>query len=398
MLNILRQGQVWLTHYRDQNPMIFRLILIGLVTLLGFGLRMYSAVTMLNDYDEDEYIIAAHDFRQIYDHGSINDWPNVKENDEHPPLVKMLYGLTLDADELRDIPQERVKGGRPKTPLPHDSILNGRLQSVLWGTLTVFLIASINPLAGLLLALNSIHVHYSSVTYLDSLPAFLTAFSVFAYWRAISANPLSKRWLILSGIALGIGVAGKYPYAIIGFVIVFHALYFQRANWQKMMFWLFIWGGLSLIAFFIFNPYLWTDPLNRLEYQLTFHQDYASDRGHPVIYKPLIQLIDAPSHLWHVMENRVLIAILHIADFVMLAGAIVGIGILLRQRMIWGWWLILGFVFLMVWPTQWVQHKMIIMVPYSIAASYGWLWLLQQFRLWRSRHAKQEFSSPMVQM
>jgi hypothetical protein len=109
-----------------------------------------------------------------------------------------------------------------------------------------------------------------------------------------------------------------------------------------------------------------------VEWQLQYHEDYTK---RPIVHhaylKPLWQLLNPGDHLDHLFEPGTSFVPLIVSDWVLFALAIPGVVVLLRRKSVYGLWLVLGLAFLMVWPSQWVQHKMVIMVPYSLAAAAG---------------------------
>ena len=195
--------------------------IIALITLFAFALRLHVATIAREDYDEDDYLMAARVFREHINAGEWGDIPNVESVAEHPPLVKLLYSFTLDNSELDDIPEDLPRGSRRE--LPENSLQNARWQSVSAGTLTVFALALVNPVAAILLSFQSIHVQFSSLAYLDALPTLLVGLMGILYGRVLAIEKekrLQSRTdnlaFLLSAVCFGIAVAAKYPYAIVG--------------------------------------------------------------------------------------------------------------------------------------------------------------------------------------
>ncbi|NDJ87045.1 MAG: phospholipid carrier-dependent glycosyltransferase [Chloroflexi bacterium] len=362
----------------EKHPRLLRFALIALVVIFAGGIRLAMALSLSEEDDEDEYLIAATRFHAAYEEGSLRAVTQVDENREHPPLVKMLYALAIEDDELDEMPTERVRSTAPE--LPDDSLLNARLQSVAFGTLAVLVVSLISLPAGLILALHSIHVHYTSVAYLDALAVLFSTLAVVFYSRTIQPRQeihtdereggSRLRLWILSGLCLGIAVAAKYPYAFVGVIMAAHALY-SRVPLRKLL----LWGIASLLIFFVLNPYIWPDPVSRVQDQLFFHQDYAvenGDRHH--ILGPVRNLSDAWKHLNQVMDSRWMV-IFQALDLILLALVIIGAMNTLREPSILVWWFFGMMAFLMVWPTQWPQHTMLVIVPYSFVAATGLEWL-----------------------
>ena len=68
---------------------------ILLVILLALILRLWAAFRLPVDFDEPVYMQAAFDYAQAIRAGGLNGVINYPEVSEHPPLVKLLYSLTV---------------------------------------------------------------------------------------------------------------------------------------------------------------------------------------------------------------------------------------------------------------------------------------------------------------
>ena len=355
-----------------------------ILVIIGGAFRVYFVQNSLDDWDEDEYIIAAKSFRNLYDAEEWSKVPEVTTNKEHPPLVKMLYAFTLDEEEFDQIPRNHFPGTRAEPPLPRNSLENARLQSVAFGVLTIFIVGWISPLAGVVLVFHTLFLRFTTAAYLDALPTFFSALAVIFYTRASlgqlsSSNTVTKiirkfpnTYWFLSGACMGIAVAAKYPYGLIAVILVLHAI-FSRYNLLKIA----TWGVVALIFFFIFNPYIWSDPISRVDEQLSYHADYAERNGEQHNYlKPFEQLV-TPRQIRHRQSDFPFLPF-QIFEIIVLGLAAIGLVVLLRYKSVMGLWLLIGMIFLVLWSTQWVQHKMMIMVPYSFAAAAGFQWLNQK--------------------
>ncbi len=351
------------------------------IALLAGVLRLYLADTMLTDWDEDDYLASAGMFRRAMDQGDWDEIAQVKLVSEHPVLVKLLYAASIDRRELGQIPTQNVRY-RNRVALPSHSLHRARWQSVAEGTLTVLVLALVSPLAGLALAVASIHAHFSSVAYLDALPTLFTALAVICYEHGRE----KRTWFWLSGACLGIAVAGKYPFALVGVVVLLHALVTRRSRVVDLA----RWGALAVAVFFVLNPYLWPDPVGRLAGQLRYHAEYTQ---RPVVHHyalaPAQQMLNPRDHLEHLFDPGTDFALPTAVDRTLFVLAVPGLALLLKRGSVYGWWLALGLAFLVLWPSQWVQHKMMIMVPFSMAAAVGleglghrFLSLTQRLRHW----------------
>ncbi|MBZ0308944.1 MAG: hypothetical protein K8I82_22965, partial [Anaerolineae bacterium] len=180
-----------------------------------------------------------------------------------------------------------------------------------------------------------------------------------------------KKYLLLSAVFFGLAVACKYPYMWAGVTLLLHALIYRYWRLKEI----FLWGLLAVLVFFIFNPYLWPNPPERLKYQFTYHEDYAENQVETHSYtNPFEQLTRPNNYLLQEIRHPLWRGVAVVIFFL----AVVGAGVGVWQKSYFAGWLIIGIVFLMVWPTQWIQHKMTIMIPYSMCAGFGVQWLYQQ--------------------
>jgi hypothetical protein len=327
--------------------------------LIGGILRIHVVQTAPEEVDENNYLAPAVDFRRAIDRGDWESITKVERNFEHPPLVKFLYSLTLDQAELNQLPEDF--GGDFLNQMPR-SLENARWQAALAGMVSVGGMTLLNPLAGLVMAIQSMLVYYTGVAYLDALPMMFTVLMAWFYTR----QPQRKLDFWLAAVCLGAAAAGKYPFAFGGLIIVIHALFYRLVRIRNLA----LWGLLALGTFYLLNPYLWTDPIGRLTDQLTFHQDYASGRNYS-LHIPWQQMI-FPRQDIRYDEGLLLPAGIDVLIFLL---AVPGSILLLRQKSVFGWWLVAGMIFLMLWRAQWIQHNMIIAVPYCMSVAENLKWI-----------------------
>lgn len=355
-----------------------RFIKIGLllfVLLVALGLRLRAVELLPIDYDEDDYLLAgqhysrailAHDWREIIDYDF---------NIEHPALVKLTYGLVLSRLPQRvEVPQ-KPSTAPPADVLPQPQLNVLRWTSVVFGSLEVLLLAMLNPLAGLFLAVHTMTIKYTSQVYLEALPALTSLLAVMAYVRS-KRSPRPGLWLVLSGAALGLTAASKYIYAVVGIAILVHWLFVSPREsdersagqgWLKSWHLILGWGILSLLVFLLANPILWPDPLGRLRESLLFNVDYSQSNHVQGInfpfWQPLATLFQSAP--WHpgvfLIAMDALIALLGLA----------GLRRLWRRHSVFALWLVVGLIFLLIWPTKWPQYILVITAPFSLAAAEG---------------------------
>ena len=147
------------------------IIAVIVVTLIALSARLIAVDKLPIDYDEDDYMRAG----QIYATGiQQGDWSVfTRENyrTEHPPLTKIVNGLVMaPVPPAPEIP-DRPTTADPARSLPQPHLDNVRTTDAIFGTLEVLALALINPLAGLVLALHTWTIKYTSQVMLEALPA-----------------------------------------------------------------------------------------------------------------------------------------------------------------------------------------------------------------------------------
>lgn len=338
--------------YANLAPMSRSRLWVALVIgLLALALR-WRAVSMLPlDYDEPVYIEAATRYAAAL---QARDWPALLQNRhsiEHPALVKLLYAIAtiLSAGSTA-------------------ALRAARLISLVFGVLQVTLLALLNPLAGLFLAVHTLVIKYTSQAYLEALPGFSSLLAIVAYEKS---NSTAKRWLVLSALALGVTAASKYPYLVVALVII--PLLMRRNLRQPWV--VTLYAAIALLTFLLCDVQIWADPLGRLWQSLSFHPAYAQSshvQGAALPwYQPLYIL--SRSVPWH---PGVFVLPLDTLTFAL---GLVGMPFLYRRRPIYALWFALGMAALLLWPTRWPQYTLIVATPLclsaatAVAASVEWL-------------------------
>jgi ABC-type sugar transport system permease subunit len=397
------------------------LLAVIAVTVIALALRLRAVERLPIDYDEDDYLRIG----QLYASGlQRGDWSVfTRENyrTEHPPLHKIAYGLAIaglpPAPEVPDLPTT----ADPAKALPQPHLSVARLTSALFGTLEVLALALLNPLAGLWLAVHTWTIKYTTQVMLEALPSLTSLLMVLAYLRArpganqIALPTASSRlalkedasvesldranvpakgprgWLALSAVMFGLTVAAKYPYGLAAVAVALHWLWQTQpggkltlrtaVEWVRPV---ALWAALALAVFFLANPYLWPDPINRLRDSVLYHGDYAQSEGVKRAGFPMWQplgwlMLNVP---WH---PGVMVVML---DLLITLLAFVGLRRAWeRQRLFVVWFgLVLGF--LLVWSTKWPQYILMLTAPLCVLAAEGFqavVW--EPLTEWRSRRA-----------
>ena len=344
------------------------------VGILALTLRLRAVDQLPIDFDEDDYLRAGLEYTAIIDEGRWSDFTDTNYRSEHPPLQKIIYGVSMLGLSETDLPADLPVDAPPASDLPEEHLNRARSVGAVFGALTAVLAAFVSPLAGIFVAIHTFTIKYTSQVMLEAIPAFFAAASVLAYGRWTKVG--GKRWLWWSAGLLGATAASKYNYAIVGLVILAHWFWDHRTERTPIGPWLkqvAFWGGISLFVFVALDPYLWPDPIGRLWSSFTYHGSYAGGSqveaaGLP-FWQPFVWL--SGSVPWHPGVFAV--------SFDLIIGALAAVGLprLWRENRLLGLWFVIGLGFLLIWPTKWPQYIVTLIVPLAVSASYGartYLW------------------------
>jgi hypothetical protein len=263
--------------------------------------------------------------------------------------------------------------------------LADRYVSVFFSTATVLVLAILNPLAGLALAIDTLAVKYGASIYLESLPvltALLAALAYLFWFEREKRRPSNKNliWLGLTAVLLGMTVASKYNYAITGLAIGIHLILMVILKKIRPFYigYLFALGLASLLAFFIFDPYLWPHPISRLITSLSFHLQMPSSnlvaRYDYPFWQSLTWLTAPFSTFFGAAKPSLPVRL----DQGILFFALIGLPRLFKKRLLFFIWLAVGVVTLLLWPVKWPQYTMILMTPFCLSAGEGATWLFNE--------------------
>ncbi len=362
------------------------LLAVLLVTGVAFALRYRAVNDLPIDYDEDDYLGAAIHYSQAIRERDLGEIVNYEYNYEHPPLTKIVYALAIyplpPAEPVAELP--------PSAPiaasLPEPHFQTARTLSLVLGSLEVLVLALLDPLGGLFLAISTWQIKYTSQIMLEPLPALTSLLTVFFYLKSQRSWNI---WLFLSAAAFGLTAASKYPYAVVGIAIAVHWIsewrseattQSNRSSELRRLALVVLWGLLAVAVFFAANPRMWSDPFNRLLATVSFHgeysqSDYVRQAGFPP-WQPLVWLFSSVP--WH--PGVFLVAL----DVFITLLAFLGLRRLWNQQRVFALWLMIALGFLLVWPTKWPQYILILTAPLSMSAAHGFRALvwepLVQFR------------------
>jgi hypothetical protein len=331
----------------------------ALLGILFFAalLRGWAALRLPLDYDEPVYLQAGLDYARALRAGDWNGVIDYAENREHPALAKVLYAVPL-----------LVLGPEVRWLV---ALYASRFLSALLGTLAALLLALFDPLAGVFLGAHTLAVKYTSQAYLEALPHLASLAAVLVFLRSASRR---DGWFWLSAVALGITAAAKFTYLPVVLVLLYLAIFEKRLRWHDLV--LFV--AVSVVAFWLFNPSLWHEPVGRLLDSLFFHVRYSQGprvelAGLPW-YQPLYWISRSAPSAWH--PEVFFYWALDSAIFLL---AMAGLYWEWRERRWVVVWIVTSLLFLLVWPTKWPQYSLVLVPALCLSASqtvrqaHGWL-------------------------
>lgn len=355
----------------------WRVLAVVLVCALAWLLRARAAQLLPIDFDEDDYMRAAQQYAVAMQSGDpatvLAALTTQNYRPEHPPLAKIVYGAVLaQLPPIAEIP-DRSTSAEPdnKDPfLPRTHLLPVRLSAAALATAQAALLALANPLAGLLLALHTYQIKYTSQVMLEALPALTSMLCALAWlrWKA-RGNPAM---LIISAAMLGLTAAAKYLYCIVAVAIVLDGLLDARAAGRLRRWAMGVagWAAIALLVFVAADPYLWPAPVDRLLDSVLYHSRYSQGAdvqraGFP-FWQPLVYL----SSSFFFNGNRDGIFLLTL-DVGISALALFGFRAVWRTQRVMVLWFVIALAFLFVWNTKWPQYLLILTTPLTWMAAAG---------------------------
>ena len=357
------------------------------IALLAWSLRARAVTLLPGDFDEDDYLRAAQEYAAVIQAG---DWAQLSAYNyrpEHPPLAKLAFGLAIAGDPAAPLLPDRPTNANPDQNLPQPQLKHARTLGAVFGTLTVALLALVNPLGGLFLTLHTFTIKYDSQVMLEALPALTSLAMVLAYLKS-KKQKNKTGWLVLSAVLLGLTAASKYLYCVAGMAILVDWWLETRQNatgrGAAMLHpygVILLWGLLAVGVFFAANPYLWPDPIGRLKESVLYHAGYSTGaaevaRANYPPWQPFVWLGMSPA-AWH--ENVFVLA----PDTFIALFAAFGLARLWKKERLYVLWLGIGMLFLLAWPTKWPQYILILTAPLSLAAAEGvFVLLVDPIRQW----------------
>jgi ABC-type sugar transport system permease subunit len=348
------------------------ILVVFLVIIVGFFLRTVAADNLSIDYDEDDYLRAGQEFAHLI---RTSDWRGFLDTNyrpEHPQLAKIMFGLSIVGLPERALVEDVPITADPARILPPDLLQAARRMSGVWGSLTAGLIALINPLGGLLLAIHSFTIKYTSQVMLDGFASLMSTATAVAYYFSKKRQGKSRNTLlILSAIFLGLSASSKYLHFAVGIAILIDWFLDARDsnNINQFLKNAFLWGILSVITFFIFNPFYWPDPIGRIQTTLaaisgTTTNPNVASANYP-IWQQLVHLSTSVPVNWNPG------GFFFRLDGIIFLFAIFGLARTWKKDRFIAIWLFVDLFLLLAWRTRWAQYILVATAPLSFAAAEG---------------------------
>ena len=347
-------------------------LLILLVVVVAFGLRSHASNSLSIDYDEDDYPRAGQEFAHLIRTSNWRGFLDTNYRPEHPQLAKIMFGLSIlglpEEPLIADVPIT----AEPAKTLPPDLLHAARTMSALWGTITAMLLALINPLGGLLLAIHSFTIKYTSQVMLDGFATLMSTSTALAYYFSKRrSGKAGTALLIASAVFLGMSASSKYLHSAVGIAILIDWFLSARQSNEvrKYLRSALVWGLLAIVSFFVFNPFFWPDPIGRIKttYEAvtaTTTNPNVTDANFP-LWQQLMWLSASVPFSWS--PKAFLIRL----DGIIFIFAILGIASTWKRDRFIAIWLIVDIFILLVWRTKWPQYILVATVPLSFAAAEG---------------------------
>jgi len=258
-----------------------KIAIAAVLFILSLAIRLYFVDETSIMPDEPIYVEAG----RIYLDGfrrldfSYDVW---RMNAEHPPVAKILIGLTqlafhdiLGGDIYALYLSARISSMIVGSLIPLSIYILG---SPIYGEPTCFI-------AGLTIALSPWMVYHSTLATLDIFASFFTTLSFLTLYYVKPDNRVYILLGIISGLAIGckgtaiICLTGILLYHIMLYVFEREGSMYKHRLLVKMVISIII----SILTFISIWPWLWPNPLERGFWVLGFHASHMI-RGHTTFY------------------------------------------------------------------------------------------------------------------
>jgi 4-amino-4-deoxy-L-arabinose transferase-like glycosyltransferase len=208
-------------------------------------------------------------------------------------------------------------------------------------------------------AIHTFTIKYTSQAMLDGLAALLSLCTVLAYRQYKKRERLG--WLIASAFLLGLAADTKFLHGTVGFAILLDWLYTRREAIRdrleraRILRSILLWGLAAVAIFFAANPYLWPNPVARL-------QTLAA-----ISYRPQVLTSNA-AFAWQPL-TFLSMSVLHEQNFafILLADTFIFFWPCrfradVEKESAFGFWLVLELIVLLVWRTS--GHSLLVVTAH----------------------------------
>jgi hypothetical protein len=339
---------------------------IALAALVGGAWQRDRAVHLLPpDPDELVYLPSAYRQAQRLEARGFGALPAMVEELGHPPLVKVIYGISVDAARA---PEPDWRWVQTRAPLPdaaRPAFEAARRVSAAAGFLQLGLLAVVSPVGALLLAFDPYHTKYTALAMLEGIPGLFALLAAVLLERALRTEGRGRVVLaLLSAVALGAAAAGKYPYGIVlgltlgPFVVV--GFRERRVMWAA-------WVGALVVAFFALAPNFWLDPWRGLQDAVGFHWgfshgEHVAESAFPW-WAPLYFLTHPEPTSTHPG-----VFFTGVTSYLILPLAALGFARTWRLHRIFAVWALVGLAFLLAWSTKWPHYLLLVLPALAVCA------------------------------
>ena len=362
---------------------------VAVVTAIAAWQRARAVDRLEPDYDEMPYLDAGYRYAERMEPGRWGEIPEVADNSEHPPLVKVAYGVALKATGAPEPDLEKIEAYRPMPGAARPAFVAGRWTSAVPGIAQVAITAAVHPLAGLLLAVEPHHAKYTSQAYLEAIPGLFFILSILLFERATRVAGGARRpapdvaLAVLAFALLGMAAAGKYTYGAVGALALapLMIIAFPRRPllWAALV-------AVSIVAFVALDPYLWPDPIGRIRETVGFHfayheSDVVKKAGLPWYFQAVWMFKPRPTISFGEVFP------FEAVSLVLLPLAAIGAPVAAKRRPVWALCALVGCAFLLVWPVKWPQYLLVVLPALCICAAHAPATVVALVRRLRSRSA-----------
>ena len=110
-----------------------RLLLILFVLVIAWGTRSRAVQHLNIDYDEDDYTRAAQEYAHLIRTSNWSGFLETNYRPEHPPLAKIVMGMSLLTAPEKDLIADRPTSSEPNRYLPRVLLKPERTVNAVFG-------------------------------------------------------------------------------------------------------------------------------------------------------------------------------------------------------------------------------------------------------------------------